>query len=369
MTRRLYIGLISGTSMDAIDAVLASFDDGCSILATHSHPMSASTLEKLRHLVLHPDEAGLDQIGTLDTALGHEFAAAALALLETGGVHPAGVHAIGSHGQTVFHSPSGPLPFTLQLGDPNIVAVVTGIQTVGDFRRRDIALGGEGAPLVPAFHQAVFRDESEPRVVLNIGGIANVTVLIPGAEVAGFDTGPGNTLMDAWARLKLGQPYDRGGEWAAAASVDEELLEALLLHPFFGRSWPKSTGIEDFNMGWLQGILDDLRQPREPAVIQATLCALTARTAADAIRQACPDPGTLFICGGGAHNLTLTRQIGEHLGDWRLAPTDDLGIGIDWVEAAAFAWLAHRNLAGLPGNIPAVTGASREAVLGSLFRG
>ena len=163
-----------------------------------------------------------------------------------------------------------------------IVAVVTGIQTVGDFRRRDIALGGEGAPLVPAFHQAVFRDESEPRVVLNIGGIANVTVLIPGAEVAGFDTGPGNTLMDAWARLKLGQPYDRGGEWAAAASVDEELLEALLLHPFFGRSWPKSTGIEDFNMGWLQGILDDLRQPREPAVIQATLCALTARTAADA---------------------------------------------------------------------------------------
>lgn len=366
---RFYIGLISGTSMDAIDAVVASFDDGCRIHAAHSHPMAATTLERLRHLVEHPAEAGLGHVGALDTALGHEFAAAALEVLETSGVGSKDVHAIGSHGQTVFHAPSGPLPFSIQIGDPNVIAIVTGIQTVADFRRRDIALGGEGAPLVPAFHQAAFSDSAEPRVVLNIGGIANVTVLLPGAPVAGFDTGPGNTLMDAWSRLKRGQPYDEGGEWAASADVDEELLEALMEHPFFARPWPKSTGIEDFNMAWLQGVLDDLRHPREPAAVQATLCALSARTAADAICRACPDPGTLFVCGGGAHNLTLTRQIDAYLDGWRLAPTDELGIGIDWVEAAAFAWLAHRNLAGLPGNIPAVTGASREAVLGSVFRG
>lgn len=364
-----YIGLISGTSMDAIDAVVASFDDGCTIHATHSHRMAEETLERLRYLVAHPAEAGLSRVGALDTALGHEFAAAALGVLETSGAGPDDVHAIGSHGQTVFHAPSGPLPFSLQLGDPNVIAVVTGIQTVADFRRRDIALGGEGAPLVPAFHQAVFGDAAEPRVVLNIGGIANVTVLRPGEPVAGFDTGPGNTLMDAWSRLNRGQAYDEGGEWAASAEVDEELLEALTEHPFFARPWPKSTGIEDFNLAWLQGVLDDLRQPREPATVQATLCALSARTAAEAIRRACPDPGTLFVCGGGAHNLTLTRQIDEHLDGWRVAPTDELGIGVDWVEAAAFAWLAHRHLAGLPGNIPAVTGASREAVLGSLFRG
>ncbi len=366
---RYYIGLISGTSMDGIDSVLASFDDGCQIHATRSHPMTASTLTHLRHLVEHPDEAGLARVGALDTALGQDFAAAAMAVLEAGGVAAETVLAVGSHGQTVYHSPAGPEPFSIQLGDPNIIAVLTGIPTVADFRRRDIALGGEGAPLVPAFHQAMFRDPDQPRAVINIGGIANVTVLVPGADVSGFDTGPGNTLMDAWTRLNRGQPYDAGGDWAASADPDEALLEALMAHPFFARPGPKSTGIEDFNMSWLQGVLDDLRQPPKPESVQATLCALTARTAADAIRRACPDQGTLFLCGGGAHNRTLTRQIAEGLEDWQIESTDALGIGVDWVEAAAFAWLAHRNLAGLPGNIPAVTGASREAVLGSVFRG
>jgi len=366
---RYYIGLISGTSMDGIDAVLASFDDGCKVHTACSHPMTESTLTGLRHLVQHPDEAGLARVGALDTALGHDFAAAALAVLEASGIAPESVHAVGSHGQTVYHSPAGPQPFSLQLGDPNIIAVLTGIQTVADFRRRDIALGGEGAPLVPAFHQAMFSHPDEPRAVLNIGGIANVTVLVPGTDVSGFDTGPGNTLMDAWTRLNRGKPYDADGDWAASADPDEALSEALMAHPFFARPGPKSTGIEDFNMSWLQSVLDDLRQPPAPEAVQATLCSLTARTIADSMRRACPDPGTLFLCGGGAHNRTLTRQIAEGLEGWRIEPTDTLGIGIDWVEAAAFAWLAHRNLAGLPGNIPAVTGASREAVLGSVFCG
>ncbi|MGB5621296.1 MAG: anhydro-N-acetylmuramic acid kinase [Gammaproteobacteria bacterium] len=366
---RYYIGLISGTSMDGIDAVLASFDDGCQIHAACSHPMTASTLTDLRRLVEHPDEAGLASVGALDTALGQDFAAAAMAVLTAGGVTAETVLAVGSHGQTVYHAPAGPRPFSIQLGDPNIIAILTGIPTVADFRRRDIALGGEGAPLVPAFHQAMFSDPDEPRAVLNIGGIANLTVLVPGADVSGFDTGPGNTLMDAWTRLNRGQPYDAGGDWAASAMPDQALLEVLMTHPFFARPGPKSTGIEDFNMNWLQGALDDLRQPPTPESVEATLCALTARTAAEAIRRACPDPGTLFLCGGGAHNRTLTRQIAEALEGWQIETTDALGIGVDWVEAAAFAWLAHRNLDRLPGNIPAVTGASREAVLGSVFHG
>ena len=367
---KYYIGLISGTSMDAIDAVLASFPNGsCEIHATHSHSISDDTLEALRHIVAHPKEAGLHRLGKLDTALGREFSAAALALLDVGDVSPDQVHAIGSHGQTVYHAPKGAAPFSMQIGDPNIIAVRTGIQTVADFRRRDIALGGEGAPLVPAFHSAVFGHPDEPRAVLNIGGIANVTVLRPGIEVAGFDTGPGNTLMDAWTRLNRGSPYDAGGDWAASADADQPLLDALLAHPFFARLWPKSTGIEDFNLRWLQRILDGLSQPREPEIVQATLCRFSARTAAQAIDRACPDPGRLFICGGGAHNRTLINQIGEELPGWQIEPTDALGIGIDWVEAAAFAWLAYRNLAELPGNVPEVTGASRAAVLGNVFRG
>ncbi|MGB5589962.1 MAG: anhydro-N-acetylmuramic acid kinase [Gammaproteobacteria bacterium] len=367
---KYYIGLISGTSMDAIDAVLASFPEGgCEIHATHSHAMSEETLAALRHLVAHPKEAGLHRLGMLDTALGREFAAAALALIDSSKVSPDQVHAIGSHGQTVYHSPASEAPFSMQIGDPNIIAVDTGIQTVADFRRRDIALGGEGAPLVPAFHQAMFSDPVEPHAVLNIGGIANVTVLRPGTAVAGFDTGPGNTLMDAWIRLNRGKPYDADGGWAASAEVDESLLNAFMAHPFFARPWPKSTGIEDFNMEWLQRILDQLSQPREPETVQATLCRFSARTAAQAIDRACPEPGKLFLCGGGAHNRTLVSQIGEELPGWQIESTDALGIGIDWVEAAAFAWLAYRNLAGLPGNLPDVTGASRKAVLGNVFRG
>ena len=363
-----YIGLLSGTSMDAIDAALVSFDDGnCRLEHTCSYSMSEDTLSGLRRLVEHPEDAGLEVLGELDVALGHEFGAAALAVLEASGLGPDAVTAIGSHGQTVMHSPGKTNAFTMQIGDPNVIAAATGIATVADFRRRDMALGGEGAPLVPAFHDAVFRSSEESRAVLNIGGIANLTMLPVGGAVSGFDTGPGNTLMDGWTRRHLGKPFDRAGSWAASAPLDEGLLECLLEHEYFSRPPPKSTGVEEFNLVWLQGILDGLPNAVPPETVQATLCELTARTVADAVRASCSDSGRLLLCGGGANNDALIASLDGHLENWLIERTDVLGIGVDWVEAAAFAWLAQRRLAGLPGNVPAVTGASREAVLGAVY--
>jgi len=356
--------------MDAIDTVLAEFPDHSTrIRAKHSHKISDEVLTRLRQLVEHPKDAGLEALGELDTAIGRDFAAAAGELLEQAGQDAAGVRAIGSHGQTAYHSPRGDYPFTIQIGDPNIIAAQTGIATVADFRRRDMALGGQGAPLVPAFHQAMFSSPDEPRAVLNMGGIANLTLLIPGREVTGFDTGPCNTLMDGWTRLNQGKPYDVSGEWAASAQVDESLVATLMENEFFDLPPPKSTGIEDFNIRWLQRILDAQRDPVPPEVVQASLAQLSARSVAQALHRACPEPGRLLLCGGGAHNRTLVDALGHCLPQWRMETTDILGIGVDWVEAAAFAWLAHRTLEGRPGNVPSVTGASREAVLGAVFHG
>lgn len=363
-----YIGLMSGTSMDAIDATLLRIGpDGCRIEAALSHAMREDTLAELRRLVEYPAEAGLETLGRLDTALGEEFASAALAVLEVAGVDPATVRAIGSHGQTVMHAPRGPWPFSTQIADPNVIVSHTGITTVADFRRRDIALGGEGAPLVPAFHQAVFGSPREYRAVLNIGGIANLTLLPPDGAVSGFDTGPGNTLLDNWTRRQRGQPYDEDGSWAASAACDETLLGLLLEHEFFERAAPKSTGVEDFNLTWLQGILDGLPQPLAPGTVQATLSELTARTVGAELRRASPEPGRLLLCGGGARNDDLIDRLRHQLQGWDIGPTDALGIEADWVEAAAFAWLAYRTLAGQSGNVPAATGARRETVLGAIY--
>ena len=354
--------------MDGIDAALLEIgDDTCRIVATHSASIPGDALASLRSLVEHPEQTDLAELGTLDVALGKAFANAALELMEKAGATAESVRAIGSHGQTVFHGPKGDHPFTMQIGDPNVIAAMTGVTTVADFRRRDLALGGQGAPLVPAFHAAVFASSDEPRAVLNLGGIANLTLLIPGSPVAGFDTGPGNALMDAWVRRNLGRKHDHNGEWAASAEPDRDLLSVLLQHEYFRRTPPKSTGVEEFNLAWLQGELDRLKSTLSPAAIQSTLCALTARTVADALKLACPTPGGLFLCGGGAHNRTLVLRLRDALPDWRLSATDGLGIGVDWVEAAAFAWLASRTLAGQPGNLPSVTGASAQTVLGAIY--
>jgi len=364
----LYIGLISGTSMDAIDAALLEIgDDGCRIRATHSQPISRDALAELRQLVDHPDHVTLEKLGQLDVRLGRDFATAANALLRAAGHDRKDIRAIGSHGQTIFHAPRGPFPFTMQIADPNIIALETGITTVADFRRRDVALGGQGAPLVPAFHRAIFASSGEPRAACNIGGIANLTVMLPGRPLSGFDTGPGNTLMDAWTRLKRGHPHDTGGEWAASAPPDPGLLGMLLDYDYFKREAPKSTGVEEFNLGWLEKRLDRIRNPLSPATIQSTLCQLTAETVATELTRACPQPGGLYLCGGGAHNRTLVARIEALLAGWRIDTTEALGIGVDWVEAAAFAWLASRTIEGLPGNVPEVTGARSATILGAVY--
>ncbi len=384
LSTRLFVGLMSGTSADSIDAALVAFEGNqCRLITAHNEPLAASLKSQIHSLTL----SGHDEIarmGELDQQLGDAFAEATIELLKKAGVSAGAVTAIGSHGQTIRHQPGHDKPghyesdchqsnphatrrFSLQIADPNIIAERTGILTVADFRRRDIACGGQGAPLAPGFHKAQLGSPHSARCILNIGGIANITSLPVAGPVLGFDTGPGNTLMDAWIQQHLNMPYDRNGAWAASGSTDTTLLGALLQHPFLQLQPPKSTGREDFNLEWLQTLLNQLRCQPRPADVQATLLEFTAMTIADAIRDTC-DAGTdIFVCGGGAHNGTLIKAIQRHLPATAVKTTNALGVDPDWVEAVAFAWLAKQYVDNKPGNLPAVTGACREAVLGAAY--
>ena len=365
----LYIGLISGTSADGIDAALVDLADTPRLLAHHSLPFETD----LRHRIHALCASGADEIeraGAMDCELGELFARAALALLEQAGVNASAITAIGSHGQTIRHRPPGtvPQPFTLQIADPNIIAARTGITTVADFRRRDLALGGQGAPLVPAFHRAVFSHAHTPRAIVNIGGIANITWLAAGQPLLGFDTGPGNGLMDAWIGRHRRLGYDARGDWARTGRVDEMLLQTLLRHPYLALPVPKSTGREDFHLEWLDSQLTDFtRLP--PEDVQATLMALTVETIArDIERQSNGQKSCeVYICGGGALNDYLMESLAARLAPHPVASTTQLGIDPEWVEAATFAWLAQQTLAGLPGNVPSVTGARDSVVLGGIY--
>jgi anhydro-N-acetylmuramic acid kinase len=368
----LYIGLLSGTSIDAIDAaVIATDGRGVSLLETSSKAIPAD----LRHRLLILTEAplvSLEEVGELDRVLGVLLAEAALELLEKAGIPTRDVRAIGSHGQTVRHRPprGGKYGFSTQIGDPNTIAELTGICTVADFRRRDVAAGGQGAPLVPAFHDRIFREPGIDRVIANIGGISNIS-LLPGesiAPVSGFDTGPGNTLMDAWTLRHRDQPFDRGGQWAKTGRLNEELLGDLMAHPFLTMSPPKSTGREEFNLVWLGEALSAL-PGIEPQDVQATLLEFTARTLSNGIRLSMPTCKEVFLCGGGAMNHFLVDRLKALLAEQRVATTESLGVHPDWVEACAFAWLAHQTLEGESGNLPAATGASRQACLGGIYPG
>jgi len=365
-----YIGLMSGTSLDGIDAALLEFGDHrCEIRAT----LSAQYPGKLRSALLKasraPAECTVDVIGNLDHWIGECFRDAALALLKECDIAAAEVAAIGSHGQTLRHQPHAARPFTLQIGDPNIIATGTGITTVADFRRADVALGGEGAPLAPAFHQWLFADPDANRAVLNIGGIANVTLLLAASPiVTGFDTGPGNTLLDGMSRNHLDKPYDEKGAWAAEGTVSEELLQALLSDKYFELPPPKSTGFEYFNTGWLKSKISSLGKAAPTAIdSQATLAELSARTIATAILENAPEVNEVLVCGGGVHNADLLRRLTICLAGSTVASTESYGLHPDWVEAAAFAWLAKRRLDGKPGNLPEVTGASRRELLGAIY--
>ena len=303
-------------------------------------------------------------VAELHQHVGECFRDAANALLAGAGVAASAVTAIGSHGQTIRHEPDIDDPFSLQIGDPEIIAAGTGVITVADFRAADIALGGQGAPLAPAFHEWLFREPGRQRVVVNIGGITNITVIAGGdAATTGFDTGPGNTLLDAWIREHKGEGFDRDGAWAATGSVDSALLAALLGDPYFAAEPPKSTGFEHFNLEWLRAFGAASVAATD---VQATLCELTAVSLADAVRNVTDAGCELLVCGGGVHNSELMRRIALQLPDYRVATTATAGLDPDWVEAAAFAWLAMRRLQKQPGNLPAVTGASGPALLGDV---
>lgn len=363
-----FIGILSGTSMDGIDAALVCFSPGPSLVASHSLKFPEELRADLLALAV-PGNNEIDRLGRADVWLGRLFGETANELLARAKMRSADILAIGSHGQTIRHRPAGPNPFTLQIGDPNVIAAVTGIPVAADFRRKDLALGGQGAPLVPAFHEAVFRQAGRDRVIVNIGGIANLTVL-PGdatRPVLGYDTGPGNTLLDGWSRRSLNEPMDRDGAFAARGCVQSGLLAALLADLYFRQTPPKSTGPEYFSTAWLQRHLEQAGK-LSPADVQATLLALTSRTIADSIRQQPevkqPD---VFACGGGARNGALMRSLQGDLPGHTIASTDQLGVPADWVEAMAFAWLARQRWHEKPGNAPLVTGATRPAVLGGLY--
>jgi anhydro-N-acetylmuramic acid kinase len=369
----LYAGLMSGTSIDGVEAVLleTGAPDTASqfriIAATHvAYPDALAV--RLLAAVANPQSCHLDELGELDAAVGDLFADAAVKLLDAAGYKASQLRAIGSHGQTVLHRPRGAAHFTMQIGDPNRIAERTGIDVVADFRRRDMAAGGEGAPLLPPFHAAAFATPGTTNVVVNIGGIANITVLAKDGSVTGFDTGPGNCLMDLWSREHLGQPFDRDGAFAASAEVHGELLRRLLTEAYLARPAPKSTGRELFNRGLLDSALDGLDIPA--AVVQSTLCEYTATTIAMAITSiARVRPETLLVCGGGAWNRELMRRLSSRLPGTAVGTTADRGIAPQHVEAAAFAWLAHRFIEGRPGNLTAVTGARGPRVLGALYPG
>lgn len=367
----LFIGLMSGTSMDAIDGVVADMTQTTPTLI-HAVQCPIAPELKTRLLALCQSTATtLSDYAWCDIEMGRALAATALRTQVESGVDKTRIRAIGCHGQTIFHQPQGSHRTSLQIGDPNIIAETTGIATVADFRRRDIAAGGQGAPLVPAFHHAVFSNHAVPRVVANIGGMANIT-LLPGqpGNIIGFDTGPGNVLMDAWIDVICRQPFDRSGSWAAAGRIIPALLERLLGDEYFHRPPPKSTGREHFNLPWLRGHLDALAlawsTPDTARDIQRTLCELTAVTLANAIKSNAGQAQAVIVCGGGAFNTLLCERVESHL-PVAVKSSAEFGIDPQHVEALAFAWLAQQTLHHRAGNVPSVTGAQHPVALGAVY--
>ena len=359
----LYIGVMSGTSLDGIDISLVDIAEHCSLVASHYMPMP----KQLKHDLLALCSSSTNEIARAAQAEQHWVVLTAqgiAALLAQTNTKPEQIRAIGSHGQTIRHEPSK--HFTVQIGNPALLAELTGICVVSDFRRRDMAAGGQGAPLVPAFHEMLFKQRQQPCAILNIGGFSNVTLLSEGLDTRGFDCGPGNVLLDAWIQDQHGVAFDKNGDWARSGHINQCLLARMLQEPFFNTQGPKSTGRELFNLDWLKQILD-----QQPAIdaqdVQATLAQFTALTIAQAITQAQPTTQEIWVCGGGAHNADLLKRLRHALPTCSVAATDELGISADWMEAMAFAWLAHCCLEGISGNRPAVTGAKGRRVLGAIY--
>ncbi len=371
----LYIGLMSGTSLDAVDAVVASINhNNIDLVAKHEQPFP----ENLRkHILSMCNNQGttLSAIGSLDHELGKLYAHTVNKLLKQSELTPAQITAIGNHGQTVFHQPTGESPFTIQLGDSHIIAALTGINTVADFRRLDMALGGQGAPLTPAFHQFVFANNQSQNLpdstiaVVNIGGISNVTLMHANDPVTGFDTGPGNLLMDAWCEKHTGKRFDKDAQWARTGKLNNALLNQLMADPFIKQQAPKSTGREHYHVYWLETQIQNLTSSNtiSPHDVQRTLCEFTACAITHHLEPVHKRTiQELLICGGGAKNPLLVERLSALLPNWQVKPTTDRGIPVDCMEAMAFAWLARQRIHNLPSNLPTVTGARKSASLGVL---
>lgn len=362
-----YIGLISGTSVDGVDCALLLFDGNQpKLVATHSEAIDPNLRENILQLCTGQD-VSLANFGETDIAIGQLFAKGATSLLANAGIEKASVRAIGSHGQTVFHQPSGDQRFSLQIGDPNSIAQHSGITTVADFRRRDMAAGGEGAPLAPLLHRNCFQSASTDRVVLNVGGIANITVLNRDGTCLAFDTGPANVLMDFWIDKHQGKHYDKNGDWAASGNVVPSLLKLLLEESYFARPVPKSTGRELFNGPWLEGKLNTLGDDLPAADVQATLLRFTIDSIVEEIRKT-SEPTEVYVCGGGAHNNAFMAGLQARMRSSNVLSTAKLGIEPDWVEAIAFAWMAKQTIEGRPIDTSPFTGAQDAIILGGIYQ-
>lgn len=360
---------MSGTSLDGIDAALVDFKNNKVQLAGFEYlPFPPDIQISIQRLSKPDTLISLKEYGAMDARLGHLFADIVNSLLTKADIPASSVNAVGSHGLTVYHAPDIKFPFSLQIGDPNIIAELTGITTIADFRRRDIAAKGQGAPLVPAFHKAVFRNPDEHRCIVNIGGIANITVLPKhqSKDVIGFDTGPGNTLMDLWIKLHRNQAYDKGGAWAKTGKIDHNLVALLKQDPYFDIAPPKSTGKEYFSLPWVYQYFDAFSYKAED--IQASLCFLTAISICDAIKKHAPATERILICGGGIHNEYLLELIQQNI-ECPVESTEPYGLHPDHVEAVAFAWLARQTMNNMPGNLKEVTGAINSVILGGIYQG
>ena len=367
-TKSLYIGVMSGTSLDGIDTALVSINsDRTELIASDTFSIPKHIKQNVLDIAMG-QKTNLVEVGLIDSQLGHLYADAVNQLLAKNNIHASAISAIGNHGQTVYHQPSGNFPFTIQLGDANIIAAKTGITTVADFRRKDVALGGQGAPLVPAFHRMIFNPSNSSIVVLNIGGIANISVLRANTATLGYDTGPGNMLLDAWINTQTGENYDKDGQFSSTGKVIPELLNTLCNDDYFQLEAPKSTGRELFNLDWLHKKLNELKTTITPQNVQATLSEFTALTIAnEVIKYQQGDAPELLVCGGGSRNPRLMARLTTLLPNWHVCTTDEKGVNSEYMEAIAFAWLAYRRCNNLPSNLPEVTGASRPASLGVIY--
>ncbi len=361
MTMQLFIGLMSGTSMDGIDAALVDMNTGA-LIAGLTRPYSLEAQQRLHTVLSGPTSAAV--LSQLNTVLGREFAAAVLQLLEKAKTRPEQVIAIGSHGQTICHDAAAHIPYTVQLGCAHTIAAMTGIQVVADFRTRDLVMGGQGAPFAPVYHHALFGDMDTPTAVINIGGIANVTFLAQGVKVRGYDTGPGNCLMDAWIRKHLDKSYDVNGEWAATGRIIEPLLTSMLADPYFALPAPKSLDKAYFSQAWLETHLHPEYSCQD---VQATLAALTATTICQAIRKDERNIQRVVVCGGGVHNIVLLNTMRSLLPALEVGSTQEFGVDPDFLEAMMFAWLAHKTIHQIPVDLTAITGARSPAILGAVY--